>query len=345
MPARSPAAQGDSAPQVGPVRQVDPAPQGDPVRQVDPGPRADHHAPGAALPKVIYVMGAGRSGSTILGITLGNCADVFFAGELARWYRRAGRPLTGARDPERERFWRAVRGELDVDVGVEGLGGEVGVLQRSSALFQIGSWPAQRRLRGRYRSACEDLFQAIARTAGKGCIVDTSHFPRRARAMQALGGIDLYLLFLVRDPQGVVASYRRRDVVQGPRFGVLATNAYLWLTYLLSTYVFLRHPSERRLLVRHEDFVANPEGVLREILDHIGSSADIPDLNALQPGPAFLANRLANAEVVALRSRLETRAHGSRVTALLHLPWRFVFSCLRPAAGRSAAAVGSVRAL
>lgn len=337
MPARSP------APQVDPALQADPAPQADSAPQVDPVRRADP-APSAARPKVIYVMGAGRSGSTILGIALGNCADVFFAGELARWYRRAGKPLTGAPDPGRERFWQAVRGELEleIDVGVDTLGPEVGVLQRSSALFQIGSWPAQRRLRGRYRRACEDLFRAIARTAGKGCIVDTSHFPRRARVLQTLGGVDLYLLFLVRDPQSIVASYRRRDVVQGPRFGVLATNAYLWLTYVLSAYVFLRHPSERRLLVRHEDFLANPEGVLREILDRIGSSAEIPDLDALQTGPAFLANRLANAEVLALESRPDTRASGSRLTALLHLPWRLAFSRLRPAVGSSAAAVGSV---
>ena len=283
-----------------------------------------------APPKVIYVMGAGRSGSTILGVALGNCAEIFFAGELARWYRRAGKPLAGMQDPRRERFWRVVRGELDL--GVEELGPEVGVLQRSSALFRVSSWPAQRRLWGRYRRACEDLFQAIVRTAGEGCIVDTSHFPRRARALQTLVGIDLYLVFLVRDPQGVVASYRRRDVLQGPRFGALATNAYLWLTHLLSVYVFLRQPPERRLLVRHEDFVANPEGVLREILGCVGSTADIPDLNALQTGPAFLANRLANAEVVALRSDPPMEAGRSRVTALLNLPWKLVFSRLHPAA-------------
>ncbi len=49
-------------------------------------------------------MGAGRSGSTTLGVTLGNCAGVLYAGELDNWLARSGTPLES---PERLRFWRA----------------------------------------------------------------------------------------------------------------------------------------------------------------------------------------------------------------------------------------------
>jgi hypothetical protein len=291
-----------------------------------PSPDLAAQAPAADRPpKVVYVMGAGRSGSTILGTTLGNCTDIFFAGELARWHRRAGEPLAGA---ERERFWRAVREEVEIDV--DSLGPEVRCLQQSSGLFRVGSWRAQRRLRPRFRSASEDLYRAIARTAAVRYVVDSSHFPRRARELQSLPGIELYLLFLVRDAQGVVASYNRRDVVQGPKFNTLATNAYLWLTYLLSLFVFLRQPRERRLFVRHDAFVADPERVLREILDGIGSSAGIPDLGALRTDRAFLGNRMVKSSVVALERKPTAPPKRSRVTTLLQLPWRAVFSLLRP---------------
>ena len=40
---------------------------------------------GRVRPRVIYIMGAGRSGSTILGVSLGNCADLVYAGELDKW--------------------------------------------------------------------------------------------------------------------------------------------------------------------------------------------------------------------------------------------------------------------
>lgn len=285
-------------------------------------------------PKVIFVMGAGHSGSTVLGLTLGNCDGLFFAGEIARWLRYDGKPrLPGE---ERKRFWSAVREQIDVSPDLLGRR-KARTLEQSSALFRPRSWRAQRRLRGRYRSVTEDLYRAIARTSGCGHVVDTSHFPRRARELQALDGIDLYIVFLVRRPQSVVASYERENVPHKQTWKMPTTNAYLWLTYLLSVFVFLRQPRARRLFVRHETFVEQPAGVLRAILDCAGSDAPTPDLGRLDTGMAFQGNRLLRKDVLALNERPEQPRRGSRLTALLHLPWSALFSLLKPAVRRSTA--------
>ena len=152
----------------------------------------------------------------------------------------------------------------------------------------------------------------------------------RAHELQALAGIDLHLLYLVRDPQSVVASLGRRDVAER-RFGLTASNAYLWLTNLFSLFVFLRHPRERRLFVRHEDFVADPRGVLAQILAGAGSSSATPDLHSLRTGVPFHGNRLVHEEVVALNPRPVASSRRSLLTALLQAPWRVVFTALRPA--------------
>lgn len=296
--------------------------------------RSNHHASASSTaerPKVIYVMGAGRSGSTILGVALGNCENVFFAGELNQWLARSGIPPLG--DPERERFWAGVRGDMAVEP--ELFGGATSCLERSSALFHLGKWRARRLLRARYRRVAEDLYRTITCAAGVTHIVDTSHYPLRAREVQALDGIETYLLFLVRDPQGTVASLGRDDVPER-RFGVWAANAYLWLTYLLSVRVFLAHPRARRLLVRHEDFLADPEAVLRAILQQAGSSALPPDLQTLRSGVPFHGNRLIKLEKMAVEPHASTPADRSRVTALLQLPWAAVLALLRPAASASA---------
>ncbi len=279
----------------------------------------------ARRPKVLYVMGAGRSGSTILGIALGNCEGVFFAGELDRWLARAGVPRDGA---ERERFWAGVREELDYPPGLAG--GRTTWLERSSSRLDLRRWPARRRLRKDYRRVSQELYDAIARVAGATHIVDTSHYPMRARELQSLDGIELYLLFLVRDPQGVVASLARSDVPERS-FGPLRANAYLWLTYLLSVLVFARHPADRRLLVRHEDFLASPEAVLGQILHHCDAPATPPDLSALRTGVPFHGNRLVKSEVIALDPRPAEHPRGSPLTAVLQRPWALVFSRLRPA--------------
>jgi hypothetical protein len=281
----------------------------------------------AERPKVIYVMGAGRSGTTILGVALGNCADFVFAGELNQWLLKSGVPTHDG--PERTRFWETVRNDLDG--GTELSGGEASCLERSSALLNIRKWPARRRLRRPYRQLAESLYRAISRAAGVTYVVDTSHYPQRARELQGIDGIDLYLLYVARSPHGVVASLDRDDVPER-RFNMPTANAYLWLTHFMSVLAFLRHPPDRRLFVRHEDFITNPEAVLRQILDWSGSSAALPDLTSLHTGVPLHGNRLIASSVVALRSRSVQPERRSRTTSLLQLPWAAIHSRLRPAA-------------
>jgi hypothetical protein len=302
----------------------------------------DQPAPHRPRPKVVYVMGAGRSGSTILGVALGNCEGVFFAGELDKWFAREGRPRR--EDAALHTFWREALAQVgDVrDV----FAARTGWLERSSALLDPRKWLTRRRLRARYRSVSQQLFLTLANLAQASCVVDTSHYPLRARELQALDGIDLHLLYLVRDPQSVVASLARRDVAER-RFGTAAANAYLWLTNVLSLLVFLRQPHARRLLVRHEDFLADPSGVLAQILADADADAgadasagagggagphtQTPDLEHLRTGLAFHGNRLLGAELVVLSSRPVPIAHRSLLTALLQAPWRVVFAWLAPA--------------
>src|SRR5436190_15157868 len=55
--------------------------------------------------KVLYIMGIGRSGSTILGIVLGNLKEYFFAGEMQLWIESRGVPT------EREdaiKYWEKI---------------------------------------------------------------------------------------------------------------------------------------------------------------------------------------------------------------------------------------------
>jgi hypothetical protein len=272
-------------------------------------------------------MGAGRSGSTILGVALGNCQGMFFAGELNRWLARKGVPRR--EELERRRFWQQVSEQV---AGAQELFGmNLDSLERSSSLFDPRKWRARRRLRPRYRAVSENLYRAIARAAGAEYIIDTSHYPLRAHELQALTGIDLYILYLVRDPRGVVASMAREDVPER-RFDMPTTNAYLWWTHLLSLLVFLRQPRERRVFVSHEDFLEDPDRALADILRRLGSGAQPPPSSSLNTGVAFHGNRLVGSPQVILERRPRGRPQGSRVTYLLQLPWTGVFAVLKRSA-------------
>ncbi|HWF31314.1 MAG TPA: sulfotransferase [Solirubrobacteraceae bacterium] len=278
-------------------------------------------------PKVIYVIGAHRSGSTVLGVTLGNCDGVFFAGELHSWLTRKGVPSFGGEAGAR--LWRAIAEE--VPDAEELFGHETQLtLDRSSVIYRPHKWLRRRRLRGPYRRIYEDLYRAIARQTGSSQIVDTSHYPLRAIELQALDGIELYLLFLVRDPQGVVDSFDARHA-DSPSKPAFVTNAQLWVTHLLALRAFARQPRERRMFVRHEDFLADPAGVLGQILKRTGSRAPIPDLTALRTGSPLQGNRfLKRSEVIALRGP-GAPPRRSLLTKAMQSPFALVFSRLRPA--------------
>jgi hypothetical protein len=283
-------------------------------------------------PKVIYVMGQGKSGSTILGVALGNCTGVFFAGELCSWLMTSGRPILGG--SERTEFWRGVSDDLDG--AAELFGSEAfETLERSLSPFRLDRWQARGRLLERYRRVTEKLYLSIARRAHATHVVDTSHLPMRALQLQHLDGIELYLVFLVRSTEGIVASHTRhvkRSEVAERRLRFLKTNAHLWVTYLLSVFVFLRQRSDRRMLVRHEDFVADPEGVLRELLEFVGSPAPIPDLSSLSTGIPFQGNALIRQQVVALKPEVAPPHRSSRLMRLAERPWMMVLAQLQPTA-------------
>jgi hypothetical protein len=279
-------------------------------------------------------MGAGHSGSTILGLALGNCSDSFYAGEVDEWLQVSGTPSLGG--AERTEFWGEVREAMrDVDAQ-ELFGGQVNLLvERSSSLLRLDRWSARRGLLRRYRQVSQELLRAISRTAGASHVVDTSHFPLRARELQKLNGIELYLVLLVRDPQDVVASNVReisRHEVAERRVRILTMNANLWLTQLLSLLVFLRQPRERRVFVRHESFIADPEGVLQQIVDSLGTGVTLPDLTALRGGVALQGNSLIMSQTIAVKRSTRPSKRWSRTTELLQLCWSPLFARLQPAA-------------
>ena len=293
-------------------------------------PSAPPTPPGVPRPQVLFLMGSGHSGSTILGVTLGNCDRFFYAGELDNWLVRKGASLLGG--TERTRFWNEVRDGVEDAESAFGADAQR-YLERSSAILRPGKAALRERLRASWAPVTESLYRSIADTAGAAYIVDSAHFPLRARELKRLEGIDVYLIFLVRDPQQVVHSFVKhinRHAHAERRWRTLVTNADMSLTYLLATQVFLGHPRERRALLRHEDFLADPQGILRSIFALTGSSAAVPDLSSLQTGFPMQGNRLIKSEMVSFRGKPGPPAHRSRLTAILQLPWRAVFALLRP---------------
>lgn len=241
---------------------------------------------------VAYIVGMGRSGSTVMDALLGTHPSACGVGELVNlvgsgWLKREycacgerGNLCT---------FWAAVRREwseridpLDV---TDYLPLQHTFESRSSwvRLMAERALTSQRfRAYGRMSAA---LFDSIRAVSGRAVVIDSSKSPMRAYAL-ATSGIDMRLLHLVRDPRAVAWSLRKRHP-KDERAGIqrdlppraAARTAALWvLANVQAMWVRRQVGAEAAVLIRYEDLLTDPKPVLRRVGEVIG--LDLGDVQA-----------------------------------------------------------------
>nr|MDA3930844.1 hypothetical protein [Prolixibacteraceae bacterium] len=58
--------------------------------------------------KIIYILGTGRTGTTLLGIALNNNPQIFDAGEILKFIKLHGQPHGFSKNSDNYRFWANV---------------------------------------------------------------------------------------------------------------------------------------------------------------------------------------------------------------------------------------------
>lgn len=267
--------------------------------------------------KVLFTLGKGRSGSTLLGSVLGGVEGFFNAGELQRfwewglqhgylcacgvpvpdcrvWERVAHRvepsvdPAEAARLTRRVLSWRNLPTFLSV--------------RRTEALRR--RWPGL----ARWSPIMASLYREVAEATGSRVVVDTTKEPLNPAALGLVEGVQPYVVHLVRDPRAVTYSWRRRKVwtdrpdEEMPRFGA-AYSALSWLVRQGSTEIVRRRtPATRFALVRYEDFTSDPRRWLGRILELVGeegtssplrgrATADLAENHAMAGNPDRVGRR------------------------------------------------------
>jgi hypothetical protein len=260
------------------------------VSTLAPAPESD------ALPKVLYIAGWQRSGTTILDRVLGQLEGFVSTGELRRLWEASlsegylcgcGAPL-----PECE-FWRAAQEAGGLEASPRE-GRRLVELQRRHVHTRPRELLAIRRgieRRARLKSSALDpyaearlrLFAGLRKVTGADVVVDSSKHPADAYLLTTLPQLDLYVVHLIRDPRAVAYSWSRmvRETAD-PRgrlldgFGSLSSSVW-WLVWNAAIETLLRRRlGERYLRLRYEDFVERPAEAVRSI----GAFLDEPRLHS-----------------------------------------------------------------
>lgn len=207
---------------------------------------------------LVYILGTGHCGSTLLDLLLDAHPDIKSLGEVDRIGRHAR-----SQDPVLERtFWKRIRScyEKNAKHSLET------VDLQYPPWRQLDSWSHERR--DRWESQNRILLGCLGKVSGTRFLTDSSKFPHRLRLLLEMDVVEIRVIHLVRDGRAVVNSYLRKygDFWHGFRRWAGPT--------LLSRRLRCAIQSQHWLEIRYEDLATDPETELRRVCSFLDLSHD-----------------------------------------------------------------------
>lgn len=197
------------------------------------------------MQNIIFTVGSGHCGSTLLDLMLDSHSAVFAAGELIALDREKS-----------DKFWQGTLGsektsELDI------IRSKTAFLTGRKRFFALETGhvvsPEE------YCRVNVELFSSMQNTTGAHFIVDSSKNIHRAEALSECSSFSPYWLHIVRDGRGVTWSYLKKY----PHKKLFALTK--WFLSNLKVEIARLRWGGPYLLVRYEDLVHAPERELQRI--------------------------------------------------------------------------------
>jgi hypothetical protein len=207
--------------------------------------------------KVVFIASLSHSGSTLLDLMLNAHPDVASAGELKQLGRfarlekpnRRLRCTCGADSLLTCEFWTKVSALTKAATG------------RTIGELNVEDYQDK----AQFDEDNVALFEAIAEVSGKHYVVDSSKQVTRLALLLENPALDVYPVFLIRDPKGQICSSQKTAASLLRLIGnYVRTNREI--------YDLVKHRPHS--VVRYEDLVRNPEQVLGALMRELGLSFD-----------------------------------------------------------------------
>ena len=255
--------------------------------------------------KIIYVIGSGRSGTTLLDILLGNQDGVFSGGELTRYALRHGVPTGFDDQPERTAFWRSFTEDFATNLDFD----HTESLINDFEYYNLRGGLPNKYRREEYRRFWRSFFDTLFARIDERVVVDSSKYPKRALQLSETlpsTEYELCYIYIKRDPIGVVKSFAKTDVYIPPK-NWLNANVYYFLSNLACRWAVQQLRQKHSVVsVKYERLVSEPQQVLSELGEAVG--VDFSDLKqkvdneaSLVVGDLFEGNSMRVKQQIKLR--------------------------------------------
>ena len=213
--------------------------------------------------KLIYILGSGHSGSTLLDLILGSHSRVESVGEILHYakyfgkdsdfpYKRRG--CSCGLKVDKCEYWGKVNKGIEESLGTT----DITLRAKSQSEFDISNYA---------------VFSSVLSVAGKEFICDSSK--NRFRLLQLLRSacFNTYIVHLIRDGRSVQYSYQKR------RGHYSLSEVFRWGRANLGSFFMFRSLSQYQV-VRYEDLVAHPSLTVSKIMHELGLEYEPEQLNS-----------------------------------------------------------------
>lgn len=268
--------------------------------------------------KVIYLMGAGRSGTTALSIFMGAAETIINLGELHQLpdHVNGKKKCSCGEALNKCGFWRDQRDELTLFSSDE-YQNKSNKLEKHSAIIKYFFSNPLGNDKRIYKEANEILLAHIGER--KYAVLDASKYIGRALGLSKITGLDVYYIYLVRDPRGVVDSFGKG--VQTSR-GMFNAAIYYLLVNLTAEIVCLTLLRHKVVKLKYEDLLESPASLIEKIGAHFDIDISVVTDNIqknreFDVGHLIGGNRLVSNETIKFRKAVGWKHRMPRYKQLL----------------------------
>lgn len=219
--------------------------------------------------QVLYLMGAGRSGTTLLATVLGESSQIVTLGELNQFldYLIENKRCSCAQHLSECEFWRPVVTELLTRYTIEELMEINEYQERTEAHSNIV--PSFFIKKERYIKFQKELFDIIYEANPGTYFLDSSKYISRCLQLRRTKGMELKVIYTVRDVRGVINSFGKKvQTSKSPASTIL----YYSLINFFGQLFYWRTSKKDVMKLRYEDFVSQPT----QSIQNIASFVQIP---------------------------------------------------------------------
>ncbi len=258
--------------------------------------------------KIIFIMGAGRSGTTLLDIMLGNNPEILSAGELNRFPRNNGIPAFHEARKDASEFWNSISRKLNEQFGsinFEQLTRESYNHEYHIAFLSF-FFKMKPSISKYYSEFIINFWKTIFNSINQEIVIDSSKYPMRGIVLSELLPYDIAFIYLKRNPIMVCRSFAKKDVGQ-PRLNWIKCNVYLLIVNLVCKLVYRKLNKKHTTMILHyESLIENPVQALKNISEKLNidlkqSIEIVQNSKPLKTGLLFDGNRMIAKPEIVLR--------------------------------------------